>query len=428
MSQFHKNIFQNKLKQQEQKLGLNFNESSEDSFDDDIPNHIVDDSEFDKFKWSDVFDNNDIYCNSDGYKFQTYFQYPTFNNEEEEEEEEEEENPVIFIGHHGAGSNGLTFIELAKYLKIQSKNLNYSKNPGFFTFDMRGHGKTNLINNSNDNYNLSIECLQNDFSFILNNFINLMIKKFKNFSIYLIGHSLGGSILTKFLFNIQQQDNNSNFNPLYLKFIKSLILIDIVEETAINSLNLMDNYLMNLPLSFPNLNFAINWHIKNNLRFNLNSCNYTIPSILFKDKISNNYKFIIDLNLTKNYWLNWFKNLSNNFILINNSISKLLILANNDYLDKNLIIGQMKGNFQLIVFTSNDLNKYILSTITTTININKDSKKLSHFIQEDIPFKLSITLLEFIERNDNISFHKKFELNSKLDLINKLNKKWNVKK
>lgn len=59
-------------------------------------------------------------------------------------------------------------------------------------------------------------------------------------------------------------------------------------------------------------------------------------------------------------------------------VSKLLILAGNENLDKELIVGQMQGKYQLVVF--------------------QDS---GHFIQEDSPIKTAITLIDFWKRNDS---------------------------
>lgn len=450
MSEFQKNIFQSKLKQAEQKLGFNFDESLEEN--DAVENHVEKSEalnskpaeisqEDDKIRlsWSDVFDNNDIYCNSEGYCFQTYFKKPVLHKNDEDE------CPVIFIGHHGAGSSGLTFANLASCIVQKSDSLHYFTNPGFFTFDMRGHGNTNLINRNNKklnamNYDLSIDQLQKDFIFIFNHFVKRYLKSNASIlnsglakcSLFFLGHSLGGSVLTKVLYKYSKktEEVSSEFqlDLQYAKFIKGLIMVDIVEETAIRALDFMDGYLNSIPQSFQSLQTAIDWHISHQLIYNRNSCRYSIPPLLTQAKTEQSgYTFVIDLKKTEQYWHEWFLGLSSEFISIPSSVSKLLVLANNDLLDKNLIIGQMQGKYQLIVFRTNDLNlENIMSTTTTTISV-KDCKEISHFIQEDIPNKFAISLLEFVERNDNGSFHKT-ESNPQLDLINRLNQKWNVKK
>ncbi len=55
----------------------------------------------------------------------------------------------------------------------------------------------------------------------------------------------------------------------------------------------------------------------------------------------------IDLTKTEKYWTGWFKGLSNMFLSIPQP--KLLLLAGVDRLDKELMVGQMQGKFQMQV-------------------------------------------------------------------------------
>lgn len=57
--------------------------------------------------------------------------------------------------------------------------------------------------------------------------------------------------------------------------------------------------------------------------------------------------------------------------------AKMLILAGTDRLDKELMIGQMQGKFQLVVIP-----------------------EAGHFVQEDVPEKTAGLLVEFFKRND----------------------------
>ncbi len=57
--------------------------------------------------------------------------------------------------------------------------------------------------------------------------------------------------------------------------------------------------------------------------------------------------------------------------------AKLLILAGTDRLDKELMIGQMQGKFQLVVIP-----------------------EAGHFVQEDVPEKTAEIAVEFFRRND----------------------------
>ena len=57
--------------------------------------------------------------------------------------------------------------------------------------------------------------------------------------------------------------------------------------------------------------------------------------------------------------------------------AKMLSLAGTDRLDRELMIGQMQGKFQLVVLP-----------------------EAGHFIQEDVPEKAAELLIEFWRRND----------------------------
>lgn len=57
--------------------------------------------------------------------------------------------------------------------------------------------------------------------------------------------------------------------------------------------------------------------------------------------------------------------------------AKLLVLAGTDRLDRELMIGQMQGKFQLEVIP-----------------------EAGHFVQEDVPARLASLVVEFYHRND----------------------------
>lgn len=473
MSEFQRKLFQNKLAKAEKSLGLNFSEAgddvdncgnSEDSFGELAPLPSVGALGSHSFhhktrlaaenekvfvqnlpKWGDFFDCNDIYRDpNSGYCFQTYYSKPVINDTIEDINN----NPVIFISHHGAGSSGLTFAKLTQSLKKQSKLQGYNGTPGLFTFDMRGHGTTNRINGTeSQNYSMSIDQLCSDFEFVLKQFyIQHFSKSGVIPSLFLLGHSLGGAVLTKVVYEEQhllkysrKANSTSKRKSLDLPLpesifncIKGLIMIDIVEDTAVKALSSMPAYLRGVPKSFPSLKSAIDWHISSGLIHNRKSAIISVPPLVYRrDKSGQGpYYWVTDLSKTEKGWASWFTGLSSNFISIGNSVSKMLILVNNDYLDKDLMIGQMQGRYQLMVFHNSQLQlKDTLTTQTKTI-CSEDSDELGHFVHEDIPDKVSISLLEFVERNDyeDLSRSQNPSVSSKIDLLNKLNKKWGIKK
>lgn len=253
---------------------------------------------------------------------------------------------LIFI--HGAGSSAMTFGKLAQELVKLDDSL------GIFTYTLRGHDE---ISQDTD---YSLQAFVDDFAFVLNRFISTHDI---SSSIYLIGHSLGGAILSKF---VQSNDVNS-FN------IKGIAMLDIVEETAIHALGAMPLFISKRPKKFQSLNDAIAWHM-GFLLHNEESAKISVPD-LFNDDLT----WKMDLQLTQPFWDTWFADLSKNFLAF--SGPKLLVLSTHETLDKQLIIGQMQGKYQLVVFNNNS--------------------KAGHFIQEDLPSQLSICLLDFLKRNES---------------------------
>lgn len=293
----------------------------------------------------DYFEFNEFFTDSQGNRFNTYYTPPS-----------DDESPV-FIFHHGAGSSALTFALLAKSIRAEMSKVDKTKVAGVFAFDARGHGQTIIKSNPE---NFSLKSFTDDFIFVIR---ELVSKENLKRSLIVVGHSLGGAILTNAVPQLGDLD------------IKGLGMFDIVEDTAIHSLGCMEAYLNNLPKSFGTISDAINWHLKTGHLRNKESAEISVPSYFYENETTGTFEWIADLHKTENYWHDWFVGLSKNFV--NAPTSKLLILAGTDNLDKELMIGQMQGKYQLVVF--------------------QDS---GHFIQEDTPLKTAITLIDFWKRND----------------------------
>ncbi|KAJ3376773.1 Protein phosphatase methylesterase 1 [Entophlyctis sp. JEL0112] len=87
----------------------------------------------------------------------------------------------------------------------------------------------------------------------------------------------------------------------------------------------------------------------------------------------------------------WFEGLSSKFLSL--KCGRLLVLAGADRLDKELIIGQMQGKFQVVVIPES-----------------------WHYVQEDVPDKLAATLAEFWTRNQRLVIIKRFPIPPKPSL------------
>lgn len=333
MSNLHK-TFLKRIKEQESALGLSGLASPEPAIhptnntpkksnpkDQEILENY---HEFKKSQFTEEF-----YETEQGNRFKTYYK------------QAKNLDGTVLVCLHGAGSSSMTFANLVNHIKDDSLSI--------FLFDIRGHGES--TNTGND---FSMSTMVEDTQFVLSTFIS----KHQPSSLFLLGHSLGGSIFAKYV-NEHPDDK-----------IKGLILLDIVEETAVQSLNAMPQFIERRPKSFDSVFRAILWHM-NFLLFNEQSAELSIPDLFNKD-----LTWKTDLSITQPYWDSWFTGLSENFL--NFKGAKLLILSTHETLDKKLMIGQMQGKYQLVVF--------------------KNNEKSGHFVHEDLPNHVAVCLTDYIKR------------------------------
>ncbi|KAL0629620.1 Protein phosphatase methylesterase 1 [Plecturocebus cupreus] len=267
--------------------------------------------------------------------------------------------------------------------------------------DLRSHGETKVKNPED----LSAETMAKD----VGNVVEAMYGDLPP-PIMLIGHSMGGAIAV--------HTASSNLVPSLL----GLCMIDVVEGTAMDALNSMQNFLRGRPKTFKSLENAIEWSVKSGQIRNLESARVSmvgqvkqcegitspegsksivegiieeeeedeegsesiskrkkeddmegLPSetqnllLFLQTKKDHPYTWRIELAKTEKYWDGWFRGLSNLFLSC--PIPKLLLLAGVDRLDKDLTIGQMQGKFQMQVLP-----------------------QCGHAVHEDAPDKVSLVL------------------------------------
>ena len=119
--------------------------------------------------------------------------------------------------------------------------------------DLRGHGIDmpiclqlghSVIENEKD---LSASTLIQETILLINHVLP-DIEKNKRIPIFLIGHSMGGGLAVQVA-----------IDPSIRERIKGLIVIDVVEGTALESLQVMTNVLKKRPLHFFDYQEAIDW-------------------------------------------------------------------------------------------------------------------------------------------------------------------------
>ncbi|ODQ67715.1 protein phosphatase methylesterase, partial [Nadsonia fulvescens var. elongata DSM 6958] len=322
--------------------------------------------------WCDFFDENfqvlynDVNNHENG-AFNVFFSSP------------QSIDAPIFIFHHGAGSGALSFALLVKRLQGLMKR---EKETSAIAFDARGHGATTLGNNVPEaTIDYSLDTLTEDFLFLLSSVAKR--QKWDELAsppkLIFVGHSLGGAVVTNAALKLKQAGLVSLSSSSVFRNIIGLVVLDVVEGSAIEALQSMNQILSTRPAKFDNINDAIEWHLRTRTLRNKESASVSVPGILkpiIEGSIpSKSLTWITDLKKTEQFWKQWFFGLSSKFLQA--PAAKLLILAGTDRLDKDLMIGQMQGKYQLIVF--------------------QDS---GHFLHEDNPTKTALALIDFFKRND----------------------------
>jgi protein phosphatase methylesterase 1 len=182
--------------------------------------------------------------------------------------------------------------------------------------------------------------------------------------IVLMGHSLGGAVVTE----VAHQ-------RLLGTSVIAYAVLDVVEGSAMDALQSMDTYLSTRPKSFVSLASGIEWHTRSRTLRNTTSARVSVPSLLVESPSGDSWTWRTELGATKPFWEGWFVGLSKKFL--ESRGGKLLLLAGTDRLDKELMIGQMQGKYQLQVFP-----------------------EAGHFVHEDQPAKTANVIADFYRRND----------------------------
>ncbi|KAL6712107.1 Protein phosphatase methylesterase 1 [Coniothyrium glycines] len=262
----------------------------------------------------------------------------------------------LLVLHHGAGSSAMSFALMAKEVHKAMPGM------GILAVEARDHGSMIWNATGHVDNNLSIELLSQDLLDML-----LLTQARMGWadlpSIILIGHSLGGAVVT-------QAANTWNLGNKLLGYA----VLDVVEGSAMEALKHMQSYLASRPKVFPSLPAAIEWHIRSRTLRNPQSARASVPSLLLQTP-DGRWAWRTELSSTETYWENWFTGMSGKFL--KGTGAKLLVLAGTDRLDKELMIGQMQGKFQIQVFPA-----------------------AGHFLQEDLPEKTAEVIVEFVKRND----------------------------
>ncbi|PVG01255.1 protein phosphatase methylesterase [Serendipita vermifera] len=268
---------------------------------------------------------------------------------------------TLMVCHHGAGYSGLSFACLSKEITRLSNG-----ECGVLAFDARRHGKTVPLEGQTDE-DLDIETLAKDLEELL---ATLFPDPVQSPTFILVGHSMGGAACVKTCPVLQSRQYR----------VSGVAVLDVVEGSALEALPIMTGLLDSRPDGFGTQEEAVQWHITTNTIRNVTSARISIPTIFTKSSDPNNpheWMWRTPLRSTAPYWTSWFKSLSSRFLACRSA--RLLILAGTDRLDKELMIGQMQGKFQMEVVAG-----------------------VGHMLHEDDPGRIAEILVEFWRRNERV--------------------------
>ena len=102
--------------------------------------------------------------------------------------------------------------------------------------------------------------------------VEYIVSSFKESNVIIVGHSMGGSLAVKSLNFILENAGHNIINRLM-----AIIVIDVVEGTAMDALPFMEQIIQARPKSFPSIEQAVEWTVKSKTIRNLKSAKTSVP-------------------------------------------------------------------------------------------------------------------------------------------------------
>jgi len=313
--------------------------------------------------------------------------------------------PIVCL-LHGGGYSALTWSVMSKVLTdlVECRVL---------ALDLRGHGETVTA----DDGDLCLSTLAADVVRVLGE----VCRGQPGSDVVLMGHSMGGTVAVA-------------VGEMGVDGLAGMVVEDVVEGTAMESLASMQGFLRSRPDRFGSVGQAVEWCVRSGQVRNLESARVSMPGqishrdtgrlaaadvaggdleeagtaatpatagqsrVAAQDSImeeeeedeaeekgdtmppppeaapDRGYTWRIDLSATEPHWSGWFRGLSARFLGV--PTAKLLLLAGVDRLDRDLTVGQMQGKFQMQVLP-----------------------QVGHAVHEDSPDKVAEVLATFLTRN-----------------------------
>lgn len=301
-------------------------------------------------------------------------------------------SPVLLACLHGCPYTGLTWGPCAEELARRARSTSSLSSPSpassmeIFAMDLRGHGES-VANapdaaacESFDPDVMAEDALETLRVFVARRGEEEKTKKTRR-KVVVVGHSMGGAIAARLAKRLEELDAAGDG---FVEVV-GLILIDIVEGSAMAALPAMGALVDARPETFESLEEAMTWSMtKGGGTRNPRSAAISLPSQLRELRVAGGadtssasrrcrFAWRTNLRATAKYWSDWYTGLSKLYLSV--KAPKLLLLAGNDRLDTELTIAQMQGKFQMTLLP-----------------------KAGHAIQEDDPDSVATVLENFVGR------------------------------
>lgn len=127
--------------------------------------------------------------------------------------------------------------------------------------------------------------------------------------------------------------------------VKGIVVIDVVEGTAMAALPHMRALLDKRRRQFESVEAAVRYVVRAGQVRNVESARLSVPREVVYEARRGVWVWRTRLEESAAHWKGWFHGLSQLFLAV--PAAKLLVLAGVDRLDKDLMIAQMQGKFQV---------------------------------------------------------------------------------
>ena len=192
--------------------------------------------------------------------------------------------------------------------------------------DLRGHGDTHTSNDTD----LSTPTAVGDITAAL----VALYAPAPAPPMVVAGHSMGGALAIHL--------TAANTLPVI-----GCLCLDLVEGSAIASMDHIRQSVQRRPAYFPSLDTAIEWTVRSSLILNTTSARLSVPPTLVYQPATARYEWRTDLLVSQPHWLGWFEGLTATFLSF--AQPKLLLLADVERLDVAMSVAQMQGRLQVVV-------------------------------------------------------------------------------